>query len=91
MAFEDSKPGPHGAESGRPGGFARLIDKAVINAFKQEGLRYVGRIRLAKEMGPRPAKVGGAARMPQPAEDGNGNWKVATLRCTSDGDVYRGT
>jgi hypothetical protein len=29
-------------------------------------------------------------RMPAPEEDGKGNWKVATLRCTSEGDIYRG-
>lgn len=90
MPFEDAKPGPHGAESGRPGGVVRLIDKAVINAFRNEGLRYVGRIKLAREMGPRPKNIGSNMRLPAPEEDGNGNWQVSTLRCTSDGDVYKG-
>jgi hypothetical protein len=91
MPFEDSKPGPHGAESGRPSGFVRLIDKAVINAFKNEGLRYVGRIRLARDLGPRPKNLGSNMRIPDASDDGSGHWKVGTLRCTSDGDIYRGT
>jgi hypothetical protein len=90
MPFADSKPGPHGAESGRPTGFVRLIDKAVINAFKGEGLRYVGRIRLAREMGPRPRNIGSNMRLPEPEIDSDGNWRVGTLRCTADGDVYKG-
>lgn len=90
MPFEDAKPGPHGSESARSSGFVRLIDKAVINAFKHEGLRYVGRIRLARDLGPRPRNLGANMRLPEPEGDGKGNWKVATLRCTSDGDIYRG-
>lgn len=91
MPFEDRKPGPHGAESGAEDGVISLIDRAVINAFKSEGLRYVGRIRLAKELAPRPADAEQALKQPEPDVDEKGNWKVDALRCTADGDVYRGT
>jgi hypothetical protein len=91
MPFLDSKPGPPGAESGRPGGgLLSLIDRSVLNAFKHEGLRYVGRIRLARDLGPRPFGLGARRKQPVPETDGEGNWQVATLRCTSEGDVYRG-
>lgn len=87
MPFDDAKPGPHGAESNGPDTL-RTITKAVINAFRADGLRYVGRIKLAREAGPRPAWL---AEPQAPDTDGRGNWRVGAVRCTSDGDVYRGT
>lgn len=88
MPFDDQKPGPAGSESNGVG--IKLLAKDVINAFRSEGLRYVGRIKLAKDLGPRP--VGTAAvSQPEPDTDGRGNWKVDALRCTHSGDVYKGT
>jgi hypothetical protein len=86
MPFDDAKPGPNGAESGSD--VRKVVPRAVIDAFKSEGLRYIGRIKLAREMGPRPTST---ADQPEPDSDGRGNWRVDAVRCTSEGDVYRGT
>ena len=51
----------------------------------------LGPIRtLARELGPRPFGLASRRAQQEPDDDGEGNWKVATLGCTSDGDVYRG-
>lgn len=88
MPFDDQKPGPQGSESNGLG--IKFLAKDVINAFRSEGLRYVGRIKLAKELAPRPGPSGPLSQ-PEPDSDGRGNWKVDAVRCTSVGDVYKGT
>lgn len=88
MPFDDYKPGPQGSESNGLG--IRLLAKDVLNAFRAEGLRYIGRTKLARELAPRPdASV--PVSQPEPDTDGRGNWKVDAVRCTSLGDVYKGT
>lgn len=88
MPFEDQKPGPQAAESNGLEAI-RIVAKDVINAFRGEGLRYVGRIRLAKELSPRPAG-NVPLNQPEPEQDEHGNWQVDAIRCTSSGDVYKG-
>jgi hypothetical protein len=89
MPFEDLKPGPVGAESG--GLELHTIARDVISAFRAEGLRYIGRIRLARDVGPRPNVTTLGTVQQEPESDSHGNWLVRALRCTSAGDVYRGT
>jgi hypothetical protein len=88
MPFEDQKPGPQGAESNGLEGI-RTVAKDVINAFRDEGLRYVGRIKLAKELAPRP-QGSTPVSQPEPEVGPDGSWLVEALRCTSSGDVYKG-
>jgi hypothetical protein len=88
MPFEDQKPGPQGAESNGLEG-VRTVAADIINAFKDEGLRYVGRIKLAKELAPRP-QGSTPVSQPEPELGADGNWHVDALRCTSSGDVYKG-
>ncbi|WIA36134.1 hypothetical protein OEZ86_007481 [Tetradesmus obliquus] len=88
MPFEDQKPGPQGAESNGLEG-VRTVAKDILNAFRDEGLRYVGRIKLAKELAPRP-QGSVPVSQPEPELGPDGNWQVEALRCTSNGDVYKG-
>jgi hypothetical protein len=66
------------------------ITPDVINAFIQEGLRYVGRIRLARTLGPLPEDFNSTAAAATVPSAANGQWEVPAVRCTSNGDVYVG-
>jgi hypothetical protein len=80
-------PGPSGAESS---GQLTAITPDVINAFIKEGLRYVGRIRLARTLGPLPEDFNGTAAAETVPSASNGIWEVPAVRCTANGDVYVG-
>jgi V8-like Glu-specific endopeptidase len=82
------RPGPLGAESAPLNASALLVPHSVYTQFLKEGFRYVGRIKLAREGGPRPEPS--ASAPPAPEKDKDGNWRVKAVRCTSDGDVYIG-
>lgn len=85
MPFMDEKPGPPGAESA--GGSAGSVPPNVVNRFVAEGFKYVGRIRLARDLGPRPDA---ASDQPEPETDADGDWTAKAVRCTPEGDVYVG-
>jgi hypothetical protein len=79
-----SKPGAPNAESA---GGSDAVPLTVIRQFVDEGFRYIGRIRLAHDLGPAPAP---AAEQPEPERDGDGGWRAKVVRCTADGDLYVG-
>jgi hypothetical protein len=66
------------------------VPLAILRQFLGEGLRYVGRIRLAHDLGPAPAPGNGTEGQEEPDKDGDGNWLVKAVRCTADGDLYVG-
>lgn len=80
----DMHPGPAGAESA---GGNSTVPFSVVTAFVQEGFRYLGRIRLARDMGPAPEP---SDAQPLPETDSKGDWAVKAVRCTADGDMYIG-
>jgi hypothetical protein len=84
----DMRPGPLGAESAPLNVSALVVPSHVYTQFLKEGFRYVGRIKLAREGGPRPEPADKAA--PAPEKDKDGNWHIKAVRCTSEGDVYIG-
>jgi hypothetical protein len=79
-----NRPGPAGAESA---GGTEAVPPSVVSRFAAEGFKFVGRIRLAHEMGPRPQP---ADSQPEPEADHEGNWRIKAVRCTAEGDVYIG-
>ncbi|KAI8471057.1 MAG: trypsin-like cysteine/serine peptidase domain-containing protein [Monoraphidium minutum] len=83
--FMDMHPGPAGAESA---GGNNTVPGSVVTAFLEEGFRYLGRIRLAHEAGPRPEPAG---EQPAPERDEKGAWRVKAVRCTAEGDMYIGS
>jgi hypothetical protein len=83
MPFDTPPP----TESFNPG-MVRNITATIINAFKEEGFRYMGRIRLARDLGPRPGGPNGT--LEDPPKDSRGKWNVRAVRCTNEGDVYIG-
>lgn len=85
LPFMGSRNGPRGAESAAPSSF---VPAAILNQFIDDGFKYVGRIRLAHEWGPRPEAA--LEQPPAPAPDASGHWNIKAVRCTSDGDVYVG-
>jgi len=71
----------------------------VLTAFKHEGFRYLGRIRLARDLdlfgaakagSGANATDGGKAFWVPPPKDAHGNWLVDAVRCTVEGDMYAG-
>ncbi|KAI8468655.1 MAG: trypsin-like cysteine/serine peptidase domain-containing protein [Monoraphidium minutum] len=85
MPFRDNRNGPAAAESA--GASVGAVAADVRNRFLSEGFKYVGRIRLAHELGPRPSP--GDAQ-PPPETDADGDWVAQAVRCTPEGDVYIG-
>ncbi|GBF97874.1 peptidase [Raphidocelis subcapitata] len=83
--FMSNRPGPAGAESA---GGSDAVPPSVLTRFAAEGFKFVGRIRLSHEMGPRPEP---ADKQPAPKEDGDSHWRVKAVRCTAEGDVYIGS
>lgn len=87
LPFMGARPGPLNAESAGGNASELLVPPSVVTQFIEEGFRYVGRIRLAHELGPRPEP---ALVQPPPEKDVDGDWTAKAVRCTSDGDVYVG-
>jgi V8-like Glu-specific endopeptidase len=79
------------------------VARNVLTAFKHEGFRYLGRIRLARDLdlfgalggkggvaGANATDATGKAFWVPPPKDAEGNWLVDAVRCTVEGDMYAG-
>ena len=87
LPFLDSRNGPRGAESA---GGQLPVPADVVTRFLEEGFKYVGRIRLARDVGPAPEPAAGGGAPEAPAAGPDGHWDVKAVRCTPEGDVYVG-
>ncbi|GBF96540.1 hypothetical protein Rsub_09123 [Raphidocelis subcapitata] len=87
LPFMDMRPGPAGAESAPLNASSLVVPPQVFTQYLKEGFRYVGRIRLARDFGPRPVP---SEVQPAPDRDADGDWVVKAVRCTPEGDVYIG-